>query len=266
MKKILKRIFPPIIFDLYRLFNKHKYGWFGEFSSWKDFDQYSIGYDNNEILNKVRNSSLQVKKGAAKYERDGCLFEEINYSWPLLAGLMYAAAKSGGALKVLDFGGSLGSTYYQNKIFIESFETVSWSIVEQQKFVDLGLRDFQSNYLKFYHSVDEAIKINNTNILLLLSVIQYLEVPYKKLDSLLKNNFKYILIDRTPFIKKKEMLKLQKVNPSIYKASYPCWFFDEIKFINFFKNKNYSVKETFLSEEGENNEYVFKGFILEKNE
>ena len=63
--------------------------------------------------------AFKVKNGEAVYERDSVLFDEIQYSWGLLAGLEKAALEHDGKLCVLDFGGSLGSTYYQNKQFSE---------------------------------------------------------------------------------------------------------------------------------------------------
>ncbi len=40
-------------------------------------------------------------------------------------------------LSVLDFGGSLRSTYYQNKTFLENLNSIEWSIVEQTHFLYL---------------------------------------------------------------------------------------------------------------------------------
>ena len=45
---------------------------------------------------------MKVKKGEAVYERDSMIFDQIEYSWPVLFGLMWAAAQNSGYLKVLD--------------------------------------------------------------------------------------------------------------------------------------------------------------------
>lgn len=60
-----------------------------------------------------------------------------------------------GALKVCDFGGSLESTYYQNKKFLDKITDVSWGVVEQRHFVDAGKKDFEDDRLKFFNTVDE---------------------------------------------------------------------------------------------------------------
>ena len=264
MKQFLKLLVPPIFINLYRKTRNRKFGWMGNYSSWLKAQNDSSGYDANEILNVVRESLLKVKNGEAVCERDSVLFDEIQYSWPLLTGLLYAGSKSSGALNVCDFGGSLGSTYFQNKKFLDKFENVSWSVVEQKHFVDSAKIDFEDDILKFYYTVDDAIKKENPNILVLSSVLQYIEKPYELLDDIIKDNFDFILIDRTPFSKLDETIKLQVVPPSIYEASYPCRFFDEVNFLEYFQNKKFKIIEEFDALDGKSNEYEFKGFIMER--
>lgn len=264
MKKIIKSLIPPILLDIVRKIRTNKYGWEGDYLTWQDAKNSATGYDTNRILEAVEYSLLKVKNGEAAYERDSVIFDEIQYSWQLLTGLMFVAAQSSGKLDVLDFGGSLGSTYYQNKKFLDKFDDVSWSIVEQKNFVEVGKEKFEDERLKFFYTVDEAIKREQSNILLLSSVLQYIEKPYELLDDILKNNFKYILIDRTSFSKGDEKIKLQVVPPNIYTASYPCRFLNELKFVKYFEKNNFRIIEDFNATDGENDEYIFKGMILEK--
>lgn len=264
MKQFIKSLIPPILLDILRRLKNSKYGWKGDYANWRDAQANSTGYDTDKILKTVKNSLLKVKNGEAVYERDSVIFEEIQYSWPLLAGLMFAAAKSGGALKVLDFGGSLGSTYYQNKKFLDKLDDVSWSIVEQKHFVEVGKKEFENERVKFYDDVGECVKNEQPNVLVLSGVLQYIEKPYELLDEILEYNFEFILIDRMPFSKNNEKIKLQIVPPSIYEASYPCRFFDEAQFINYFEKRNYCLIEGFNGLDGKSNEYIFKGMIMEK--
>tara|TARA_X000000368_G_scaffold416455_1_gene410410 strand:+ start:3368 stop:4165 length:798 start_codon:yes stop_codon:yes gene_type:complete len=262
----MKRLLPPILLDFYSRYKNRKYGWKGDYKSWKDAKDASTGYETSEIILKVKESLLKVKKGDAVYERDSLLFDEIHYSWPLLAGLMFASANSNGKLEVLDFGGSLGSTYFQNKKFLDRFDNLSWSIVEQKHFVDVGQSEFEDYRLKFYHNLESCIKHEKPNILILSAVLHYIEKPYELLHKILKNDFDTILVDRTPFSKTNKKIKLQTVHPSIYKGSYPCWFFDELEFINFFEKNNYIIIESFEAKDDKSEECNFKGFIIQKNE
>lgn len=261
MKQFIKSLIPPILFSLLKRMKPNKHGWKGIYNTWEEAKKISIGYNNEKILQKVRNSLLKVKNKEAVFERDSVIFDKIQYSWPLLAGLMYACAKSKGKLRVLDFGGSLGSTYFQNKKFLDCFDEVSWSIVEQKHFVDVGKNDFQDSRLHFYYDIETCKKEQNPNILVLSSVLQYIEKPYELMESILKNNFDFILIDRTPFAKKKQ-IKLQIVPPQIYDASYPCWFFEENELLLFLKNQGYAVVEEYDALDGKCEDYYFKGYIL----
>lgn len=265
MKSFIKSLIPPILLDIVNKLRNNKYGWKGNYKSWQEAQEASTGYDNNKILQAVKAALLKVKKGEATYERDSVLFDEIQYSWPLLSGIMYAAAKSGGAFKVLDFGGSLGSTYYQNKKFLDGLDDVLWGVVEQKHFVDVGKKEFEDDRLKFFYNVNECVENVRPNVLLLSGVLQYIEKPYELLDDISKNNFKYILIDRTHFsLKKIDEVKLQVVWPTIYEASYPCWFFDKIRLIKYFEDKGYHIVEIFNGLDEKSNKHEFKGMIMEK--
>jgi putative methyltransferase (TIGR04325 family) len=264
MRKLIKGLIPDIFIDIYHLYNTRKFARFDDYKTWEEAENISTGYNTIEIIQKVQESALKVKNGKATYERDSFIFDEIQYSWPLLAGLMFAAAIHRGELKVLDFGGSLGTTYFQNKKFLDKLQVVSWNIVEQKRFVDFGKNNFEDKKLKFYYDIESCIKQECPNVLLLSSVLQYIEKPYELLDELLKNNFETILIDRTSFSKTIQKIKLQVVNPKIYRASYPCWFFDELEFTNYFIQNGYKILETFESFDGKNKEYTFKGIIMKK--
>lgn len=264
MKKFIKSLIPPILFSLLNQYKNRKHGWFGNYQSWDEAKNASTGYDSEEILQKVKTSLLKVKHGKAVYERDSVIFDKIQYSWPLLAGVMLASSKIEDGLRVLDFGGSLGSTYFQNKKFLDELKDVSWNVVEQKYFVDVGKKEFQDERLKFYYDVNSCVKVEKPNVLVLSSVLQYIEKPYALLNEILKYDFKYILFDRTPFdFKNQDRIKLQVVPPLIYKASYPCWFFDKTKFLQYFEN-TYKLVEEFDAIDGMSGDYQFCGFIMEK--
>ena len=152
-------------------------------------------------------------------------------------------AKKNDSLSVVDFGGSLGTTYFQNKYVLDQIKNVSWSIIEQGNFVECGKKYFQDKRLKFYENFEQCLKKERPNILVLSSVLPYLEKPYKFIEDVLNKGFEYILIDRTPFVQCKDRLTVQRVNPKIYKASYPCWFFDEKKMMKILSRKYRLISE-----------------------
>ncbi|MBI5140226.1 MAG: methyltransferase, TIGR04325 family [Candidatus Vogelbacteria bacterium] len=149
MKKIIREIIPPIIIRKYRDLKKQN-GFFGNYDTWKEAANETTGYDTQKILEKVRASIWKVKSGEAAYERDSILFNKVQYAWPVLSCLLYVATKNQDRLNVLDFGGSLGSSYYQNVKFLNHLLELRWNIVEQKKFVEVGRETFENDYLKFY--------------------------------------------------------------------------------------------------------------------
>src|SRR5215212_9351800 len=97
------------------------------YATWEDARRHATGYDDPVILEKVASAALKVKCGDAAFERDSVLFESVQYSWPVLAGLLWVASSSGNKLNVLDFGGSLGTSYFQNRAFLEHISDLRWS-------------------------------------------------------------------------------------------------------------------------------------------
>lgn len=236
IKKVLKKVILPIFIDLLKKLNNKPIEtndiiWFGPFENWDVVSKDFGGYDDGDILEKCKNSLLKVKNGEAVYERDSVLFNEIQYSWPILASLQKVALENSGSLNILDFGGSLGSSYFQNKTFLNSIKNLSWNIVEQEHFVSCGQEFFQNSELKFYKSIDLCLEENSVDVLLLSSVLQYLDKPLEFFETLKKYHFKYIIVDRTTFTDGLESkLMVQTVPESIYSASYPCWFISSSEF------------------------------------
>lgn len=278
MKQIIKELTPPLLLKYYRQLkggsNRNRKVansnvWRGNFLSWKEALQNSVGYDHSVILEKCKNALLKVKNGEAKYERDSVLFDNIEYSWPLLAALQRAAIDNNNHLSVLDFGGSLGSTYYQNKFFLNNLNSLNWHIVEQKNFVEEGKAHFEDEILKFFYTVEESLQKQKPDIVVLSSVLQYLELPYAMLDKIFSLGSRYVVIDKTAFIDyPTDILTVQDVPEEIYQASYPAWFFSSQQFQK--KIKGYEILAQFNAYEGyviplENQVYAsYKGYILKQ--
>jgi putative methyltransferase (TIGR04325 family) len=220
-----------VAFKADRIFRSVVHGLVGDYSNWATALADSAGYDADVILDRTRSAMLRVKDGQAVYERDSVLFDKIEYGWPLLAGLMWAAAKHGGNLSVVDFGGSLGSSWFQNRVFLSGLRSVRWGVVEQPAYVVIGQHEFADETLRFFPTVEACVAEQVPNVLLLSSVLQYLENPYDLLDKLQQLTSADLIIDRTPFwAGDRDRLCVQHVPPEIYPASYPSWIFSEARF------------------------------------
>ncbi|MDR6782113.1 putative methyltransferase (TIGR04325 family) [Pedobacter africanus] len=215
-----------------------KYGWSGNYQSWSDVLKNANGYDAGVILEITKNALLKVKSGEAVYERDSVLFDKKEYPFPLLSFLLHSALYKRRPLHILDFGGSLGSTYYQVREFLTPEVCSTWSVVEQEHYVAAGNTHFQDQQLKFYSSIEACMQDQQIDFVLLSSSVQYLEQPHAFLDKLTAYNFEFILFDRTAFHHGgNDRLTLQVVPPEIYPASYPSWFFNQEGFLNHFSDQ-----------------------------
>ncbi|WDE95967.1 methyltransferase, TIGR04325 family [Lentisphaera profundi] len=273
MKSLIKSLCPPILMELYRSLQKSAHNQFsGDYQSWEDARNSCTGYDDEAIFQKVKEASLKVKNGFAVFERDAVLFDEIQYSWPVLSGLLMACDNN--SLSVLDFGGAFGSSYHQNKKILQDsgVEKLIWTIVEQEKFVQCGKENFQDKELQFFECIEACCDKQSVNVVLLSSVLPYVENPLEILREISRMDAPYIIIDRTPILVNEETpsrLAKQKVPASIYKASYPAWFFQESELLNIVEH-DYEVLAKFAALGGEVNlaepvakaEYV--GYLLKR--
>lgn len=235
LKDIIRLVTPPVFTHLAKRmcgdWPAADYGLSGDYRSWDEAMAASTGYDSEIILEKTRTALFKVKSAEAAYERDSVLFDEIHYVWPVLAGLLWVAARSGGRLNVIDIGGSLGSSYYQNRAFLSTLPGVRWNIIEQSKHVGIGKAHFEDDYLRFYSNITECLAATQPNVILLSSVLQYLEHPFTVLNQIQEISCDHIIIDRTPFWDgPTDRLCVQTVPPSIYPASYPSWIFSRQQF------------------------------------
>lgn len=264
-KKIIKDLIPPLLIRTVKKSPFFNFGlhWKGDYSSWEKALDNSSGYDAEEIVEKVKNSLLKVKNGEAAYERDSVLFDKMEYDWPVVASLMWVAAKCG-YLNVMDFGGSLGSTYFQNRTFLKDVKDVAWNIIEQAHFVKCGKENFENEHLRFFYDAETCIRDNKINLIILSSVLPYLKEPYSLLEKIQNFKVDYVLIDKMPLIDStSDRLTIQNVPSEIYKASYPAWFFSRAKFTDFIE-RQFDVVADFDRNIDSNISSVFKGLLLAK--
>lgn len=262
-KAVLRNWLPPAMLNAIKYYKRSGVYFDGNFSSWQAAAELCQGYDDRTILDKVLASTLKVKKGEAAYERDSVIFDHIEYTWPVTAALMWAAARSGGRLNVLDFGGSLGSSYFQNRKFLQALPELRWNVVEQPHYAEAGRSYIEDEHLHFYQDIDDCLKENNLNVVFISSVLQYLQEPLKILGQLLSAKIETLIIDRTCYSRasKVALIKIQHVPESIYKASYPCHFFVEKDIVSYTQDRGYKLIEEFKSLDELDSSAYWKGHI-----
>lgn len=269
IKKLYKAFVPPILDNQFRFRLKQfidQGGYFsGPYGNWIQAKQNATGYDALEILKRVRKSALDQRQTNA-FVRDSVVLEKSDHSYPLLTALLSLLLNKP-EINIIDFGGGLGSTYYNCKKFINNKNfNVKWHVVEQPHFVEIGRVDHQTNELGFYESID-TIK-TNIDMLVLSSVLQYLPNPLEFIANFKNKKYPYIFIDRliTHFNSNlSTTIMVEHVPAHVYKASYPCYIFNYANLISGFLDQ-YDIEYEFNANEGRQNlgniDLMYKGVLL----
>ncbi len=242
---------------------RNHFNFHGTFNSWRDAKKNSSGYDSPKIINKLKSSVIKLKKNKFLFERDTVLFSKPIYDWIILYYILHNYYKKN-SLNLIDFGGSLGSTYFQHKFFLKNLNLLKWNIVEQKKIVNIGNKLLKNELLKFNDNLENVLKKNKTELIIFNTVLQYVEDPWYFLK-LIKKKGIMIIINNILFTKKNHDIILIQKNPKrIYEASYPLRIFSRKNFLKMLKKRFKLVKaeKVFkpfnVSFEGENfsNEYL----------
>lgn len=236
----------------------------GDYRTWAEAYARSGGYDGGHILEQAIVATRAVRNGYAAWERDTVLFHEECCNQPLLEALNMAAAAAGGKLSVLDFGGALGSTWWQHRRWLADLAEVRWSVVEQRGFVEAGRKEFTSGPLRFYETIEACFAVDHPTVVLLSSVLSYIPQPHALLAELATRECDWLIIDRTGLTANgRDRLTVQHVPESIYRASYPCWFFDRARLLASLPSCWQMVAEWPAIGDGLEN-FEFRGFALKR--
>lgn len=250
LRSIVRDLAPPALVRLARRSSADRLRWAGHPLDWQAAVLASSGYAASDILARVSQATEQVVSGGACFERDSVAFYRPEYPFPLVTALLDEAVRHRGKLDVVDFGGSLGSAYWQCRPMLESLLQLRWHVVEQAHFVDTGRQRFSSDQLRFYGSLSEACANASPSVALASSVLQYLPDPYDVLEKLAATGATTLVIDRTPVSDlATDRLCIQHVPPSIYSASYPCWIFSRQNLMERLE-KHWSLRAEFPCAEG----------------
>lgn len=199
------------------------------------------GYSDEAIFEKVKKSTLAVVNGEAAYERDSYLFYEKKFNYNLMMYL-YRIMIEEGCLNVLDWGGALGSTFYQHRELLENY-SCTWTIVEQAHFVSFGKEHLADDILHFANGLNE---VGQYNCVLFSAVLYYLENPEEIISMVCEKKPSYIIVERTP-VSIHKRIWIETVHEPIYEAEYPCYVFEETELIKQFETREYRLIDSWKS-------------------
>jgi putative methyltransferase (TIGR04325 family) len=247
-KTILRELTPPILWRSARRFlgpaTTHR-AFEGPFPSWADAVAGADSWDSPIILERTLAAALQVRDGAAAFEQDGIPHDTISYSPTILAFLLLAKARYS-RLEVIDFGGGLGSNYFQNLRLLRSLSNTPrrWNIVERNDMTKLGAEHFQTDELRFGASLATALHAGA--VLLFSGSLQYVAKPFDLLKEAISST-DIIALDRvivSPIAT--DAVFIQHPNPLTYgRATYPVWCFSKDALIDWFVARGFVLVDHF---------------------
>jgi putative methyltransferase (TIGR04325 family) len=237
----------------------------GDFGSWAEASAVAgQGYAASEILEKVRASALKAKRGEIAFERDSIAFATREVHWPLLTCICTAALHSQvGRFHLLDFGGSLGSTYFQHRPELSEIPGLQWSIVEQPHFVDCGQREFQDDVLQFFDTIGNAARRAPVDLAIFSGSLQSVSDPFRVLENAVDTGARYLLLDRLPITDgDRDLITLiHVVHPAFYSARLPIRAFSKRRLFEKLAELGYGVLWEFRALDGDENNWEYRGIF-----
>lgn len=207
----------------------------GDYQNWESAACECAGYDDSAIISKVIDSIGKVKRGDAVWERDSFLFYQEKYDYQICAAILRCAVKNrGGLVRVLDIGGSLGSSWFQNRKYLADLAKLEYVVAEQDHFAEYGHENLEDDTLKFIKSTDKWEHMGRFDIILMSASLQYIPQYKEILMRIQKAQPNYVILDRL-LVSDRIRFCMETVPEALYLSSYPVVIFDRSEAEGFFE-------------------------------
>ncbi len=241
----LRLLTPPVVWRLtHRLLPRARLE--GPLRSWDEATKRATGWDSPILTELALKAALKVKVGAAAFERDSRPHDRIVYSPTVLAALLLAVARYR-ALSVIDFGGGLGSNYYQHRKLLRALPDmpVSWNVIERVPLANIGAEQFQTAELRFHDRLD-GLHLEHP-VLLFTGALQYVADAFVLLDEATRQT-DIIAVDRMYVSAAADHAPyLQHLDPRRFgSVTLPMWCFAKAALIGWFEARDFVLVEQFF--------------------
>lgn len=193
----------PVFFKIKNKFSRKKiYPTYGDALA----DCRNNGYEDEDLAEVVYLKTKRFREALLT----GIGFKD-NIINGLIATLKGVVTSIGRDIWVLDFGGACGAHYFSLRGKLASDYVLHWNVVETKKMCEYGKR-LENSELRFLDDLEAAKRqMPKIDLLNVSGVLQYVNEPYKCLNSLLGLKAKYILFSRMCFTNEnKDIITMQK--------------------------------------------------------
>lgn len=200
-----------------------------------DFSEARIVGEGFESLTWISRSYSKAKEMIEKSEAEKTVKDTLYYNNTLLPAIAIECIVHQNKVKILDFGGGIGSGYVPLMDGLVENDKVEYVVVEGKNNCDAGKKMFQGDsQIRFYDHLPTLEKID---IVHLGSSIQYIENWKDLLCALSNYNASYFLFTDLPSGDMPTYVSLQKY----YDSRIPHWFFNLHEFIGIMEEKEYKL-------------------------
>jgi len=218
---------------LARLVGYNSSMWSGNYPDW-NAAQRACCHSLLEGQRRAYEQALtEVLEGRALFERDSLLQHHPVTCWPLLFALRDLQAQGTTTPTVLDFGGGLGSVYFQHRAWWGPNNPIRWNVVELPEIAAVGRRRIDDRQLRFFDSLAEATRDHPPDLILAVGVLPMVPDPDALLVDLASLNARWTHVDRCPVTTQRNhnLITRQVVPRSIYESESPFWFFSHDRLV-----------------------------------
>lgn len=232
LRALLRDLCPPLVWRWLARLRGGRIIYRAGYLDWGSAVAGSGGYADPSILARIEQATDAVVSGRAPAERDGVLLPSSPLPFHLVAPMLAAAMRNGGRLRVLDFGGSLGTQFRLCRPLLDAVVSLDWVVVEQADFVRVGRARFEGGGLRFAVSIEEALVNGEPDVILLCSVVQFLPPEHPLFGYLARSAATFLVVERTPFREADDdAIYVQEVPAVIYRARYPMRALSHVRWL-----------------------------------
>jgi putative methyltransferase (TIGR04325 family) len=233
--RVLKRITPPILFDIFRRSAPAEL-WAGIYSRYADVPVAGPGFDGEVWINQTK---AYTKRMLAASESYGSIPFEVtgeHMLLPLVAALV--CEQSGGRVGILDFGGGLGVGYVYLLSSLVNCGSIDYHVVERERVCEEGARLFEHDKRIRFHPRLPA-ELGQIDILYISSALQYVEDYPALLKALTAFRAKYFLFVK---LSAGDFPTYATAQKNVSGTTLPYWFINVGEIIELMAAEGYSLK------------------------
>lgn len=208
--------------------------WEGVYKSFKDAPASGPGFSGEKWIQNSLEKINAVRQDASK---KGTVLSTTQYRESLLPPVAAIALNELAGVRILDFGGGVGFSYYQVLHGLPHAENFEFHVVEVDALCKVGKEYFQEEQHIFFHSSLPREEGLTFDIVHMGSSLHYCEEWEELLSRLCRYQPRYFLFTDLPAGDIPTFATVQ----SYYTSRIPVWFFNIAEVINVMKRQNYDL-------------------------